>query len=120
MKRQKNDLSDFRFYFRKARQRHKLGEDLSLEDLKVLWDRQAGKCAYTGIALIHNSGAKQDKRFLASLDRIDSALPYQAGNVQFVSAAINFAKSDMSHEHFVEFISLIRRTAPASVASPSA
>lgn len=106
-KRQKDEFSPFRYYIRKAKVRKKL-VDLTYLDLKTLWSAQSGKCAYTGIKLVLNSGSRQDIRYLASLDRIDSSLPYQKGNVQFVSTAINYAKSDMSHEHFVEFLDLIR------------
>ena len=106
-KRKKDQHSPFRYYIRKAKSRKKL-VNLTFDDLECIWEKQSGKCAYTGIELMLNSGSRQDIRFLASLDRIDSSLPYQLGNVHFVSTAINFAKNDMSHEHFIEFLALIR------------
>jgi hypothetical protein len=39
---------------------------------------------------------------MASLDRIDSSKGYVKGNVQFVSAILNYAKLDMKEEEFRE------------------
>ena len=43
----------------------------------------------------------------ASLDRIDSSLPYEVGNIQFVSRTLNYAKNSMSHDEFEEFLDLL-------------
>lgn len=99
---------------RKALQRGKLG-DITLSSIKELWDRQDGKCAFIGIPLMLNTKGKQDLRFLASLDRIDSSLPYQDGNVQFVSASLNYAKSTMTDTMFREFLTMIVESAGQSV-----
>jgi hypothetical protein len=111
-----NELSPFKYYVRKARMRSKLGtHDIDETYLKSLWEKQMGACVYSGIALTLNdpytrerSGESNDPRFLASLDRIDSAQGYVRGNVHFISASLNLAKSTLSHEQFVEFITLIR------------
>lgn len=45
----------------------------------------------------------------ASLDRIDSLKGYIKGNIQFVSVAANFAKSDFSEKEFLEFCEAVAR-----------
>lgn len=112
---QRDEFSDFRYYERKARARMNksqcFGSDLTLEQIKFQWDKQQGRCAYTNIPLHlwrDKGGKKLAPWKYASLDRIDSSLPYTASNVQFVSANINFLKHDMSHENTLKLISLIR------------
>lgn len=75
--------------------------------LASLW---TGNCSLTGVP-IHRKKAdgscETSNPFnIASVDRIDSLLPYQAGNVQWVSQAINYAKNDdrLFVEHFSEFV----------------
>lgn len=46
---------------------------------------------------------------MASVDRIDSKKGYDFGNVQFVSACMNLAKKDMTHEQAKIFVNEIRK-----------
>jgi hypothetical protein len=88
-------------------------EDLSLEDLDAQWQKQNGTCPYTKIVLIlpTHSNYKGEKQFLyASLDRVDSSLPYRKDNIQFVSRNVNYAKQSMSHNDMCEFIELIKNS----------
>jgi hypothetical protein len=88
-------------------------ENLSLEDLHNQWQKQKGVCPYTKIPLIlpTHKNYKGQKQFLyASLDRIDSSLPYTRDNIQFVSRNINFAKQSMTHEETCEFIEIIKNS----------
>lgn len=101
--------SEFLYYVRKAMSRR--GDNIDVEYVAGLWKSQANTCAFTGLTLeLNKPGTKQDLRFLASLDRLDSSRPYERGNLQFVSASLNLAKSDMSNESFVEFLELIRNS----------
>lgn len=75
--------------------------------LSSLW---TGRCSITGVA-IHRKQADgscltTNPFNIASVDRINSSLPYQGGNVQWVSQAINYAKNDdeLFEEHFKQFI----------------
>lgn len=115
-----DEFSPFRYYIRKAKDRVKKGKvseaDLDLHYLKELWDSQEGKCAYTNIILNLNQwkGMGQrdyasDPRFLASLDRIDSSKGYVKGNVQFISASLNYGKGTLTDAQFREFIEMIRQ-----------
>lgn len=47
---------------------------------------------------------------MPSVDRIDSTLGYVSGNIQFVSCALNLAKSTMSNDDALELIRLIRES----------
>jgi hypothetical protein len=88
---------------------------LTLQDLKDQWDRQDGRCVYTGWKLelpaYHLERAEtkgRQRRFTrnlrrASLDRIDSSKGYERGNIQFVCLMANIAKSDYSSEDLVRF-----------------
>ena len=87
-----------------ARQRTTIG----LDDLLVQWQLQAGRCPFTGIELQHPKYTERnDVCRTASLDRIDPSLGYVQGNIQFVSMAINYAKSTLSQQEMVELCKLI-------------
>lgn len=103
----KDEYSPYREYLRRARRR-KHPYTMTLQDLKELWERQDGRCAYTKVELRHAEDGERNFNFMASLDRIDSKLGYAPGNIQFVSATCNTAKNSMTHENFLEFMKLIR------------
>lgn len=102
-KRKMDEYSPYRYYIRKAK--NKLG-NIAVLDVKNQWEMQEGKCALTGLPMSLNR-SRNDPR-LASLDRIDSSLPYQKGNIQFVCWAINLAKNTLSQEAMISFIEDIR------------
>ena len=71
------------------------------EELYNLWTNQKGLCAFTGWEMTtrRNSGISKTN---VSLDRIDSSLGYDLGNVQLVCAAANKAKWDLKEDEFIE------------------
>ena len=73
--------------------------DLSIEYLDSLWLYQGGRCAYTNEKLWFGRSKVSGN---ASLDRIDSALGYVEGNVQFVHKDVNIMKWDLSDDRFLE------------------
>lgn len=84
---------------------------ITLDDLLELWNKQNGRCAYTNLPLIlPNNKFKDDIRYLASLDRIDSSKGYIKGNIQFVALPVNLMKSTMSHNVFVDYLKEIAST----------
>lgn len=107
----RDEYTGFRYYLRKAKDRIP-ESNITLADIKLQWERQQGRCAYTQlpITLKHDNGGDVGKKpyQIASLDRIDSAKPYNKGNIQFVSLSINLMKSTMSDEETKEFLVLIR------------
>ncbi|MCT7997478.1 hypothetical protein [Laspinema olomoucense] len=81
---------------------------LTLEDLKQLWERQGGRCVYTGWELENppttNGRLRCDRHpRRASLDRIDSTQGYRLENVQFVSVMANYAKRDFPETELLKF-----------------
>lgn len=97
----------FREYARRARHRGK-EFNVSLEYLSSVWDKQEGKCAYTGIKLVHQVANTHGSIYTASIDRIDSSIGYVEGNIQFVTTHVNFMKSTLTHDEMVLLIKEVR------------
>lgn len=72
-----------------------------------LLDLQDNRCALTGIPF-NFIGPDADKKLLPSLDRIDSAAHYEAGNLQVVCQFINFWKADSDNAEFQRLLMLVR------------
>jgi hypothetical protein len=106
--RKKDKYTKFRYHFRNIRKRNK-DIDVTIDDLKEQWEKQNGICVFSGIQLILSSHSKIKKNpiYSASLDRIDSSKGYIKGNIQWISRAINFMKSDMSDEMVNELIEIL-------------
>lgn len=104
-----DEYTGFREHLRRCRRRgHEVR--ITLEDLRLQWETQQGKCPYTGLELVQPSyQARNDVLRTASLDRIDSIQGYVAGNIQFVSMAMNFAKSTLSHQQALMLCHIIAR-----------
>lgn len=75
--------------------------DLTLDYLMYLWEKQHGKCALTGIQMTYKFYEGRVNTNL-SVDRIDSTKGYSKDNVQLVCMAANQMKNDLSMEEFVE------------------
>ena len=98
--------------------RFKIGADLRGLSFNItqeyVWDlfvKQNYKCALSGVPInlstkIRNS-APDYSVFTASLDRIDSSIGYEVGNVRWVHKAINRLKTNMSDEDFITWCSLV-------------
>lgn len=76
--------------------------DISHEYVSSLFDGQGGKCALTGTQLTFGSSKRQMKDGTASLDRIDSLIGYEVGNVQWVHKHINKLKNDYTEDYLLE------------------
>ena len=79
---------------------------VSLEYLKKLWQRQEGRCPYTGWELktprnTSNKGPVTPD--MASLDRIDNSKGYVEGNVQFVCFMAQLAKNRFLDADLLKF-----------------
>jgi hypothetical protein len=78
---------------------------LSPEFLLELWNKQDGKCAYSGRQMTKESGAFET----VSLDRKNSSLDYTPDNVVLCCAAINEMKMDLPLEVFIVLCSDVAR-----------
>jgi hypothetical protein len=76
-----------------------LESEITLLDLKELYDEQNGKCIYTGIEL-NILGLKKIESN-ASIDRRDSKLGYTKENTQWVYKPLNIMKNSFSEEEFI-------------------
>ena len=81
---------------------------MTLESLKTQWDKQNGKCPYTGYTLVFPSETTAYKKrksnpYTASIDRIDSSIGYEIGNFEFVCLTVNYAKNGFSKEEMISF-----------------
>lgn len=94
----------FRFRVSAARHRckkKKLPFDITEDFIKELWNKQNGKCYYSGIDMIID---KRNTPHSMSLDRKDSAKGYTQDNVVLTSFAINTMKLNFSISEFLEII----------------
>jgi len=98
-KRSKNVRSYITYLRSKAVKRK--GQCISLDELEKIWESQNGKCALTGWDLTMILG-KGNIYTNASIDRIDSNVGYEIGNVQFVCRAINVFKSNMNEDFLIK------------------
>lgn len=72
-------------------------------DVFMLFKKQNGRCAYTGIQLEWAVERKGEVNYRnASLDRIDSTKGYVHNNVHIVSVKANQDKRDMPHQAYIE------------------
>jgi hypothetical protein len=102
--------SPFREYLKLIRRRtqeHHEGLALTLEDIKQQWERQNGRCPFTGwqleIPRTTNWAESPITPRRASIDRIDSSVGYVPGNIRFVSVMANYCKNHFSDEEVIEF-----------------
>lgn len=104
----RDELTKFRYHYRNILKRDKK-IDVTIQDLKDLWENQKGICSYLGIELHLNTYGKikKDPITSASLDRIDSSRGYVKGNLQWISRSMNYLKNDMSEYQVFEVMDLI-------------
>ena len=82
---------------------------ITTSDIFCLWNKQDGKCYYTGIKMEHHGSIEKGSRNskCVTIDRIDSERGYVADNVVLCCWAINSMKSNMNVIQFVEWCSLV-------------
>jgi hypothetical protein len=71
--------------------------------LRVQWEKQQGRCFYTGIPMSLDVKTFRGMR-KPSIDRVDSGVGYVAGNVVFCLTAINYLKNDYGAEEVIELL----------------
>ncbi len=114
-------LSELKNYFKKifkdlrnnAKKRN-IKVEITLDDIKELYDKQNGICIYTGEKMTHlghqNKETKNGHIYNTnniSVDRIDSKKHYIKDNIQLVCAQVNRVKYDMNHDEFLDMVKKI-------------
>lgn len=80
--------------------------NMTRDYLWKLFEKQGGKCVFSGIDL--EFGSIDDKKTTtASLDRIDNDKGYIEGNVQWVHKEINFMRGQMTIDNFLKACEMI-------------
>jgi len=95
-------LKEFLRRIKRRDKRKCVSSNLDYEYLVELWEKQKGICPYSGNIMTLQF---EMTPYTASLDRIDSSLPYLKNNVEFVCVAVNYAKSTFSKEEMKKFFS---------------
>lgn len=82
-----------------------------------LYEKQERRCALTGMRLniADTYNAWRDGMQTASLDRIDSLLPYQDGNVQWVHKTVNLSKWDIPQDEFIRICNMVAKLHPIEI-----
>jgi hypothetical protein len=81
--------------------------EITLEEAENQWEKQVGKCAYTGTPLTNGDSDNRIWTGNASLDRVDSSKGYTVDNIQWVIKDVNTMKMDLSSDRFVELCKLV-------------
>jgi hypothetical protein len=76
--------------------------DINKSHLVRLWEKQDGKCAFSGRPLVLQSGAGRVHPDSPSLDRIVPELGYIKGNVRIVTYHVNVCLSEFGDEALLE------------------
>lgn len=93
---QDDNIFRYRLLSAQARNDCSITED----DLRVLWERQNGKCYYSGLDMM----LVRDRLYSMSIERLDSNMGYHLNNVVLCCSAVNRMKRDMSADEFLTFI----------------
>ena len=102
-----NYMHNLHTQLRYARKKQGYKWKIKPEDLYVIYAKQEGKCALTGVELTFNKGVGEESDFNISIDRIDSKGDYVVSNIQLLGKIVNFLKHDMPQEKFIKLTKLI-------------
>ena len=104
----KDEFTIFRKHLRKIRDRD-ANCNITLEDLLDIWNKQEGKCIYSGVELQPSKYKSSNNQiYTLSIDRIDSSKGYTKDNIQFISIAMNHMKNNMTHKETLELLNIIK------------
>jgi transposase len=81
--------------------------NITAKDIYQKYLEQNKKCALSGVDINFFFSVKNRKNGNASLDRIDSAKGYIAGNIQLVHKDINRMKNSFDQDYFIRMCKLI-------------
>ena len=91
-----------------SQKRKNLDFDITKEYLRLLWDRQNGRCFWTQVPLLKGGAPKHPQK--VSLDRIDPSKGYLKENIVLTCQFANLGKSDVDIRTFFGFLQVLRNT----------
>lgn len=80
---------------------------ITSDDLILLWEKQKGRCAISGVFLTHHKDGSGYKDYNASIDRISGEKGYTPQNVQLVCYRINIMKHTLPEDMFYWWVKTI-------------
>lgn len=86
--------------------RPELTFNISVAYLNELYEKQDHKCALSGVSIEPNLRLTMQQQNM-SIDRIDSSIGYEEGNIQWVDKRINMMKGSLSNEEFIKLCNLV-------------
>jgi hypothetical protein len=88
---------------RKRANKSNMKFQITLEEIKELFDLQEGKCFYSGIKMniVKEDGSVTHDPFKMTIDRKDASLGYVPGNIVWCIYCVNVMKQKMSFEKMV-------------------
>jgi len=95
---------------KRSASKRKIAFEITIEEAWRLFQKQKGKCAISGVEITFAPKAIQNKaseKNTASLDRIDSNIPYKTGNIQWVHKDVNMMKNCLKEDQFIKWCKLI-------------
>ena len=97
------DAIRYKLYQAKYRSKNKRQFNLKQEDLIKLWEKQKGRCYYSGLPMV----IKQNEYNYISIDRYDSNKGYTIDNIVLCCHIINLMKKDMPEKIFISYCQAI-------------
>lgn len=103
-----DEFSPYRKYLSSIIKRYS-DTDITLSYLKLLWDKQGGRCAISNLEMTIPPNTNRPVKhiihrpFIASIDRIDSSKQYTKDNIQWVCLIANYAKNEFNESDVILF-----------------
>ena len=85
---------------------------VGVEYLESIYEKQGRRCALTGARLNMGEANASMSAMTASVDRIDSMLPYEEGNVQWVHKLVNVMKWNIGQQDFINICHAVAEKHP--------
>lgn len=94
---------------RKRATKHSRAINIAFDDVAAMLERQAGRCAVSGMPFsLEQTGGSLVRPFAPSLDRIDCARGYEIGNVRLVCHCINLMMNEWGDVVFARVSAAMR------------
>lgn len=97
-----------------ARTKQNYEWDISVEDVRELYEEQDGLCALSGVLMTTHRDGTGARETNASVDRISPDVGYRRNNIQLVCWAVNKMKGTLNQAEFWFWCENVSRRANAN------
>lgn len=84
--------------------------EITLDDIKLLWEQQNGKCHWLNIDMSLEDVMIKDSPFAVSVERLDNSLGYVPGNIVLASRFANRGRGAYNGSDFKERLDTLLNT----------